>query len=108
MADASPKGAKGLQLTKLSPDGRVLLKLGKPGQGRGSVALDSFDSPTGVAVASNGDIFVAQGHGENPNNSRILKFTKDGKFIKSFATYGAGDGQLRSPHAIAIDSQDRL
>jgi len=108
VADAAAKGAKGLQVTKLSPDGRVLLKLGKPGQGLGSAALDSFDSATGVAVASNGDIFIAQGHGENPNNSRILKFTKDGKFIKSFATYGAGDGQLRSPHAIAIDSQDRL
>ena len=108
VADAAAKGAKGLQVTKLSPDGRVLLKLGKPGQGLGSAALDSFDSATGVAVARNGDVFVSQGHGENPNHSRILKFTKDGKFIKSFATYGAGDGQLRSPHAIAIDSQDRL
>lgn len=37
-----------------------------------------------------------------------MKFTKDGRFIKTFATRGPGDGQLRSPHAIAIDSQDRL
>ena len=108
VADASAKGAKGLQVTKLSPDGRVLLKLGKPGQGQGSASLDVFDSPTGVAIASNGDVFISQGHGEKQNNSRILKFTSDGKFIKSFAAWGDGDGQLRSPHAIAIDSLDRL
>ncbi len=108
VADASPKDGKGLQVTKLSPDGRVLLKLGKPGVGQGSNALDSFDSPTGIAIASNGDVFVAQGHGEKENFSRIMKFTKDGKFIRTFGTYGTGDGQIRSPHAIAIDSQDRL
>ena len=96
-------------MTKLSPDGRVLLKLGKPGEGAGKKDLDIFDAPTGVVAASNGDIFVAEGHGEaNENNSRIMKFSKDGRFIKTFATRGPGDGQLRSPHAIAIDSQDRL
>jgi sugar lactone lactonase YvrE len=87
----------------------VLLKLGKPGEGAGQSGLDIFDSPTGVAVASNGDIYVSEGHGEaKVNNSRIMVFTKDGIFIKTFATYGSGEGQLRSPHAIAFDSQDRL
>jgi len=108
VADATPKAGKGLQVTKLSPDGRILLKLGKPGQGQGSGALDSFDSPTGVAIASNGDVFISQGHGEKQNYSRILKFTREGKFIKSFGSWGEGPGQLRSPHAIAIDSRDRL
>jgi len=108
VVDAGAAVGKGMQVTKLSPDGKVLLKLGKPGQGGGSAALDVFDSPTGVAVASTGEIFISQGHGEKPNVSRILKFTSDGKFIKSFASYGPGEGQLRSPHAIAIDSQDRL
>ena len=70
------------QVTKLSPDGRVLLKLGKPGEGAGQKGLDTFDAPTGVVAASNGDIFVAEGHGENTdNNSRIMKFTKEGRFI---------------------------
>jgi len=50
VADAAAKGMKGMQVTKLSPDGRVLLKLGKPGQGAGETGLDIFDSPTGVAV----------------------------------------------------------
>jgi sugar lactone lactonase YvrE len=109
VADAGAKGQKGFQVTKLAPDGRVLLKLGKPGQGEGQNGLDIFDSPTGVAVASNGNIYISEGHGEaRPNNSRIMVFSKDGQFIKTFATRGSGDGQLRSPHAIAFDSQDRL
>jgi sugar lactone lactonase YvrE len=109
VADAQARPGKGFQVTKLSPDGRVLLKLGKPGEGAGLKGLDTFDAPTGVVAASNGDIFVAEGHGEaTENNSRIMKFTKEGRFIKTFATRGPGDGQLRSPHAIAIDSQDRI
>ncbi len=108
VADASAKAGRGLQVTKLSPDGRVLFKLGKPGEGQGSAALDVFDSPTGVAIASNGDVFISQGHGEKQNNSRILKFTKEGKFIKAFSVWGSGRGQLRSPHAITIDGRDRL
>ncbi len=109
VADAAAKGAKGMQVTKLDPNGRVLLKLGKPGQGAGLAGLDIFDAPTGVAVASNGDIYISEGHGEGkPNNSRIMVFTADGKFIKTFGTRGSGDGQLFSPHAIAFDSKDRL
>jgi DNA-binding beta-propeller fold protein YncE len=109
VADAAAKGMKGMQVTKLDRDGRVLLKLGKPGQGAGQTSLDIFDSPTGVAVASNGDIYISEGHGETKvNNSRIMVFTKDGKLIKTFATYGRGDGQLRSPHALAFDSRDHL
>jgi sugar lactone lactonase YvrE len=109
VADAAAKGMKGMQVTKLGRDGRVLLKLGKPGEGAGQTGLDIFDSPTGVAVASNGDIYISEGHGETKvNNSRIMVFTKDGKLINTFATYGRGDGQLRSPHALAFDSQDHL
>src|ERR1700720_3436516 len=91
VADAAAKGPKGMQVTKLSPDGRVLLRLGKPGQGAGQTGLDIFDSPTGVAIASNGDVYVSEGHGEaKPNNSRIMVFSKDGKFIKTFGTLGTG------------------
>jgi hypothetical protein len=40
-----------------------------------------------TCVASNGDIYISEGHGEtNVNNSRIMVFTKDGKFIKTFGT----------------------
>ena len=84
------------------------MRLGKAGQGIGSKALDTFDQPTGVAIASNGDIFVADGHEPGLGDSRIMKFTKNCKFIRTFATVGPGDGQLKEPHAIAFDSRDRL
>jgi len=58
-------------------------------------------------TAPNGDIFVADGHGGN-TNARIVKFTKDGKFIKTWGTKGSGPGELDIPHAIAMDSQGRL
>jgi hypothetical protein len=107
-ADGDAKNGKGMQVTKLSPDGRVLMTLGKAGQGAGSTALDTFDQPTGVAVASNGDIFVAEGHGPKFGNSRIVKFDKTGKLIKTFGKLGSGDGELKEPHAIVLDRQDRL
>jgi sugar lactone lactonase YvrE len=106
--DGNAKNGKGMQAIKLSPDGNVLMTLGKAGQGAGSAALDTFNQPTDIAIASNGDIFVAEGHSPTFGNSRIVKFDKSGKFIKTFGKLGSGDGELKEPHAIAIDSHDRL
>ena len=77
----------GQEAMKLSPTGKVLMTLGKEGvSGNGT---DSFDRPTGVAVAPNGDIFVTDGHLPNKHNSaRVLKFSKDGKFIKQWSLCG--------------------
>jgi sugar lactone lactonase YvrE len=103
---ANKEGTKGMQVIKFSPDGKVLLKLGKPGQpGMGN---DEFNQPTGLAVLSNGDIVIAEGHGSKLNKSRINIYSKDGKYLRSFASHGTGEGQLTEPHAIAVDSQDRI
>src|SRR5262249_13555488 len=73
----------GQEVLKLDQNGKVLMMLGK--MGVGGSGTDTFDRPTGVAVAANGDIFVSDGHGGNAsNNGRILKFSKDGRFIKSW------------------------
>ena len=104
--DGDAKNGNGNQVFKFSPDGKVLLTLGKPGQG-GS-GTDVFDRPTGIAFASNGDIFVSEGHAPTFGNSRIMKFDKNGKFIKSFGRLGSGDGELKGPHVLAFDSQGRL
>jgi len=61
-----------------------------------------------VAIAPNGDIFVAEGHAPTFGNSRIMKFDKTGKFIKTFGHVGSGDGEFKSPHVITFDSQGRL
>src|SRR5262249_60855614 len=56
-----------------------------------------------------GNFSTSEVQGEaKPNTWRIMVSTGDGKFVKTFASRGPGDGQLRSPHAIAFDSQDRL
>jgi streptogramin lyase len=68
---------------------------------------DTFNSPSDVLIAPNGDIFVADGHGGD-TNARIVKFSSDGKFIKSWGKKGAGPGEFNVPHRLAMDSQARL
>jgi DNA-binding beta-propeller fold protein YncE len=91
----------GQEVLKLSPEGKVLMMLGKEGvAGNG---LDTFDRPTGVAVAPNGDIFVADGHFPNKyGTARVVKFTKDGRFIKVWGRKGQEPGEFDEPHDIFI------
>ena len=102
---ANKEGTKGQQVFKLSPDGKVLLTLGTAGvAGEGP---DTFNQPSDIAVGTNGNIFVADGHGGN-SNARIVKFTKDGKFIKTWGKKGPGPGEFDTPHNLAFDSRGRL
>lgn len=87
---------------KLTRDGQVLLTLGvrdEPGNDDTHLYM-----PTDMAIASNGDIFVSDGYG----NARIVHYTKDGAFVKAWGSMGNSDGKFSIPHAIAIDSQDRI
>ena len=105
MTDGLGKDGKGHQVFKFSPDGKVLLTLGKAGvAGNGP---DEFNAPSSVLVAPNGDIFVGDGHGRE-TNARIVKFSKDGKFIKTWGKKGSGPGEIDIPHALAMDSRGRL
>lgn len=90
---------------KFSPEGELLMTLGKKGvAGSGE---DTFNKPSAVLVAPNGDIFIADGHDAGGNN-RIVKFAKDGSFITQWGTAGQADGEFVDPHALAMDSQGRL
>ena len=82
--------------------GEILMMLGTKGV-KGETPT-TFNRPADVLVAPNGDIFVADGYG----NSRVVKFSKDGKFIKAWGTKGTGPGQFNLPHNLAMDSQGRL
>jgi sugar lactone lactonase YvrE len=105
VTDARGEGGKGHQVFKFSADGRVLMTLGKAGvSGSGP---DLFDQPTDVVVAANRDIFVTDSH-RNGRNNRVVKFSKDGQFLKEWGRKGSGPGEFREPHTIAIDSRGRL
>ena len=104
----APATVIGHQVFKLSPDGKVLMTLGKPGGNQPSkpVERDSFYQPNDVAVAPSGEIYVSEGHGGA--NSRIVKFSKDGKFIAEWGKKGSARGEFDQPHALAFDSRGRL
>jgi DNA-binding beta-propeller fold protein YncE len=101
----APAGKRGHQVVKFSPKGQVLMTLGTPGVS--GAAPTHFNAPSDVVVADNGDIFVADGH-NNDGNNRVVKFSKDGTFVKAWGRTGYGPGEFRALHAIAIDSQGRV
>ena len=105
VTDADGKDGKGHQVFKFSPAGKVLLTLGKAGIA--GTTEDTFNKPSAVAIAPNGDIFVADGHGGD-SNARIVKFSKDGKFIMTWGKKGSAPGEFNGPHALAFDSKGRL
>jgi sugar lactone lactonase YvrE len=100
---------KGSVVVKFSPQGKVLMTLGKPGV-RGNPP-DALTDPTDVLTAPNGDIYVAESHTnvEDPNLiGRISVFDRTGKFLRTIGRTGTGPGEFRTPHAIEFDSQGRL
>jgi len=101
---------KGSVVLKFSPEGKVLMTLGKPGV-KGNPP-DALTEPTDVVTdPSNGDIYVAESHTnvEDPNLvGRISVFDRNGKFLRVIGKTGKGPGEFRTPHAIKFDSQGRL
>ena len=103
--ERTPPGKRGHQVVKFSPEGKVLMTLGTPGVAGGGP--NNLNAPSDVAIGDNGDIFVADGHTLDGNN-RVVKFSKDGKFIKDWGKTGYAPGEFRTPHTIAIDSRGRV
>ncbi|HAT26111.1 MAG TPA: hypothetical protein DCS89_03785 [Gammaproteobacteria bacterium] len=104
---------KGHTVMKFSPEGELLMTLGTGGE-TGDPPTH-FDAPNDVLIAPSGTIYVGDTHGAQfqdaagpTSKSRISMFAPDGTFIKSFGEFGYEDGQFRSPHSLAMDSQGRL
>jgi DNA-binding beta-propeller fold protein YncE len=100
-----PAGA-GHQIYKFSPDGTLLMTLGRLG---GEKPPGFFWQPNDVLVAPNGDIFVSDGHSSAAGaNARVLKLSKDGTLLKQWGALGSGPTDMNQPHALAMDSRGRL
>lgn len=99
------RDGRGHQVLKFSPEGELLLALGKAGvAGDGP---DEFNMPSAVLVAPNGDVFVGDGHGPG-SNARIVKFNALGEYLMTWGSRGDGPHQFHTPHALAMDSRGRL
>jgi DNA-binding beta-propeller fold protein YncE len=104
-----PAKVVGHQVVKFSPDGKVLLTLGKAGGNVPGQTADpaSFYQPNDVITYPNGDILVAEGHGNT--HARLIRFDRTGKFLREFGKLGAAlDGEFNQPHGLAFDSKGRL
>ena len=101
---------KGSVVVKFSPEGKVLMTLGKPGV-RGNPP-EALTDPTDVVTdPMNGDVYVAESHTDvaAPNLvARISVFDRNGKFLRVIGKTGTAPGDFRTPHALEFDSQGRL
>jgi len=101
---------------KFDRNGKQLMVIGTPGvpsdsgfdskKGLTSItrAAPPFNQPANVAIAKNGDLYVADGYA----NARIHRFSADGKLIQSWGEPGRGPGQFILPHGIAITPDGRV
>ena len=87
------------QVMKFARQGQLLLTLGI--KGKPGTDDKTFNRPTDIAFAPSGDFYVSDGYG----NSRVVKFSAEGKYLLAWGKRGTGPGELNIPHSIAVDSR---
>lgn len=90
------------EVFEFTPDGKPLRTLGEHGVAGGDAT--HFDRPTDVAPLADGGFYIADGYG----NSRVARFSADGKLLFQWGTRGTGPGQFNIPHALAVDARGRV
>ena len=92
-------------ITKWTAEGELLMTIGTPGEPKARFSGEPFNRPTHAAVSQQtGDIFISDGYG----NSRVHRYTSDGKHVLSWGEPGIDPGQFLRPHNIAMDSDERV
>jgi hypothetical protein len=84
---------------KLNGDGKEIMHLGT--KGTSGVSHTTFNLPTDIAFAGNGDLYVTDGYG----GARIVKFSRDGKYLTEWGKRGTGPGEFGLPHNVVVDKQ---
>ncbi len=111
VADADGKSGKGEQVIKFRSNRQgACWTLGPCRHGRRPTRtrlLQSGPTGDGHCALPTGDIFVADGHGGD-SNARVVKFSSSGKFLMAWGKKGSGPGEFDTPHAIAVDSHERV
>jgi sugar lactone lactonase YvrE len=90
------------QVMKFTKEGKLLLTLGT--KGVAGTDEKTFNKPTDIGFASNGDFYVTDGYG----NSRVVRFSPAGKYLMTWGKPGRGPGEFQVPHAIVVDSKGQL
>lgn len=107
LVNAPNAKGKAVDVIKFDSDGNVLLTLGT--SGTVGDPPNAFFRPASVVVGPSGDIFVSDGYpGEHDTVARIVKFSKDGRFLKTWGTRGKAEGDFEFPHSLAMDTRGRL
>jgi DNA-binding beta-propeller fold protein YncE len=94
--------APGQVIYKLDPQGRMLLQLGQ--KGLAGTGHNTFNLPTDVGFAPNGDFYVTDGYA----SARVVKYARDGKYLLEFGSRGSGPGQFELPHNVVVDAQGKV
>jgi DNA-binding beta-propeller fold protein YncE len=94
--------ATGHVIYKMNPEGKEIMRLGT--RGTAGATQSTFNLPTDIAFAANGDLYVTDGYG----GARVVKFSREGKFLKEWGKRGTGPGEFMLPHNVAVDSQGRV
>ena len=82
---------------------KLLRQIGKPSRKHEQTEPGTFSLPEGVAVDSDGNVFVA-----DTFNDRVEIFDADGQFISTFGKNGDGPADFERPKGIAIDCDGHI
>jgi DNA-binding beta-propeller fold protein YncE len=94
--------APGQMIYKMDPQGKTIMQLGEKGVvGAGH---NTFNLPTDVGFAPNGDFYVTDGYA----GSRVVKFSHDGKYLLEWGKRGTGPGEFELPHNVVVDAQGKV